>query len=269
MSKQFDLTKLPKSISDITTGLPWTFDTFGMSGSTILVFDEMVLKIEKLSRTSENELKLLSWLQGKLPVPKRIEAVQQDGYSFILQSRLSGEMACSDGNLQELNHTVKALAKALRQLWTIDRGDCPCSNVVAEKLSQVKCQIENKLVDTDHLDEKTLSARGFSSLWGLYDFLNENQPTQDFVFSHGDFCLPNVFISGEEITGYIDWGCGGIADRWQDITSCVRSLRYNAINCAGYNEADFLNYKKLLFNELEIEPDEDKIRYYCLLDELF
>ncbi len=265
----FDIDKLPKIISDKIAGLSWTCDTFGKSGSTVLIFDDMVLKIEKIYRSSENELAILRWIDCKLPVPRIIESAHQDGYSFILMSKMSGEMACSDNNLQNMEETIKALATALKMLWQVDITECPFRNDIPEKLIQAKYQIENGLVDTDDLEEDTLSKEGFLDLWDLYNFLCNNKPTQDLVFSHGDFCLPNIFISNGDVSGLIDWGNGGIADRWQDIALCDRSLRHTYSKYGLYSETEYQKYKKILFNELEIEPDEEKMRYYCLLDELF
>ena len=265
----FDLTKLPKEISNKIAGLSWNGDDVGMSDSTIMLFDEMVLKVEAVSRSSENERKLLDWLDGKLSVPKIIEAKIQDNYSFLLMSKLSGEMACSDNSLQNIEDTVKALAKGLKTLWQIDITDCSCSNVVSEKLVQAKHNIENNLVDINDFNPETFNSEGFADIPDLYNYLDRNRPTEDFVFSHGDFCLPNIFVSGDEIKGFLDWGNGGIADRWQDIALCVRSLRHNYMEYAGCGETEYQKYKSLLFQELAIEPDEEKIRYYILLDELF
>ena len=250
------LKKLSKTLADRLDGLSYKLDDVGMSDSKIMLFDEMVLKITPVSRSSDNEIKLLRWLDGKLPVPKIIEAVTEDGHNYLLMSRISGEMA-------HVNLNVKALANALKMLWEIDISDCPCSNVVSEKLIQAKYNVDNNLVDTDEFDDETFGSEGFKSVADLYSYLETNRPTEDFVFSHGDFCLPNIFLSGADVTGYIDWGTGGIADRWQDIALCVRSICYN------YGEEDYLKYKALLFDELGIEPDEEKIRYYRLLDELF
>jgi hypothetical protein len=41
------------------------------------------------------------------------------------------------------------------------------------------------------------------------------------------------------------------------------------MDCAGYGEAEYQRHKALLFQELGMEPDEEKIRYYVLMDELF
>lgn len=265
----FDLNRLPPEVSKQIAGLDWTCDNVGMSSSTILLFDEMVLKIEKVSRSSEHENLLLSWLDGKLPAPKIIEAITQDGYSFLLMSKLSGEMACSDNNLRNIENTIITLAKGLKMLWEIDIENCPCSSTVSEKLAQVKYDIENNLVDMDNFDLETFTTEGFKDISDLYNYLDQNRPVEDLVFSHGDYYLPNIFISGSEITGFLDLGNGGISDRWQDIALCVRTLRSSHMRFANRGEAEYQRYISLLFKELGIEPDEEKIRYFILLYEFF
>lgn len=265
----FDPEKFPAKILNKTTGLSWYRDEIGMSGSEIFLFKKMALKIEKTSCTSENERKLLTWLDGKLPVPRIIETETEDGYSYLLMSRLQGEMACSKKSMRNAENTVKALANGLKLLWQVDISNCPCSNVVSEKLSQAKYNIENYLVEMEYFNPGTFGPEGFSDLPDLYNFLDRKRPKEDFVFSHGDFCLPNVFVKGSDVTGFLDWGSGGIADRWQDIALCLRSLRLNYVKLSGYGEADYRKRKEQLFQELAIEPDEEKIRYYLLLDELY
>ncbi len=265
----FDLNRLPEKISKKIAGLDWTCDTVGMSDSTVLLFDEMVLKIEKASRSSEHEKLLLSWLDGKLPTPKIIEAVTQDGYSFLLMSKLSGEMACSDNNLRNIEDTIIALAKGLKMLWEINIMDCPCSSTVSDKLVQVKYDIEHDLVDMDNFDLETFTTEGFTDIFDLYSYLDQNRPVEDLVFSHGDYYLPNIFVSGSDITGFLDLGNGGISDRWQDIALCVRTLRSRHMRFANLGEEEYLKYKSLLFKELGIEPNEEKIRYFILLYEFF
>ena len=41
-------------------------------------------------------------------------------------------------------------------------------------------------------------------------------PPEDVVFTHGDYCLPNVMILKGHLSGYIDWGYAGIGDRYLD-----------------------------------------------------
>ena len=67
------------------------------------------------------------------------------------------------------------------------------------------------------------------------------------TFIHGDFCLPNIFADDSGLTGLIDLGRAGVADKWQDIAICYRSLsnnysgKYNGIKYSGYqNEMSLL-----------------------------
>ena len=47
------------------------------------------------------------------------------------------------------------------------------------------------------------------------------------VFSHGDWCLPNVLTDGEKITGIVDWADGGWRDPRFDLGTGLWTLRYN------------------------------------------
>ena len=265
----FNLDKLPEKISKRIAGLSWTCDDVGMSDSTIYLFGDMVLKIEKISRSSEHEKLLLEWLDGKLPVPKIIEVATQDGFSFLLMSKLPGEMACSENGLYNIENTIIALAKGLKMLWEIGIANCPCSSTVSDKLAQVKYDIENDLVDMDNFDVETFTTEGFANVLDLYNYLDRNRPVEDLVFSHGDYYLPNIFIQGCDIAGFIDLGNGGISDRWQDIALCVRTLRSRHMRFANRGEDEYQKYISLLFKELGIEPDEEKIRYFILFYEFF
>ena len=264
-----DLNRMPERIKKQIEGKAWCGDDVGMSKSEVVLFEDMVLKVEEDGRSPRNECALLKWLDGKLPVPRVIEAELQDGYSYLLMSKLRGEMAYSDVSLKDIDATVMALAHGLKMLWAVDMSGCPCSNVVDEKLAQARHRIAHGQVDMDDFEPETFGPGGFEDVHALYDYLEQNRPTEELVFSHGDYCLPNVFVKDGEAVGFIDWGTGGIADRWQDIALCVRSLRHNMVACAGYGEADYLRHVKMLFEAIGMEPDEDKIRYYILLDELF
>lgn len=76
-----------------------------------------------------------------------------------------------------------------------------------------------------------------------------------------------MFAENGQITGYIDLGKAGVADRWQDIALCYRSLKQNFGGKFGAKNRDFS--PDALFEKLGVEKDPEKLRYYILLDELF
>ena len=59
------------------------------------------------------------------------------------------------------------------------------------------------------------------------------------------------------------------ADRWQDIAIVLRSLEHNFSGRYNGGKAYFKFEQYMLFDELGLEMDAGKNRYYMLLDELF
>lgn len=153
-------------------------------------------------------------------------------------------------------------------LWKVDPTDCPFKYGLEQKLRMAAYNVERGLVDMDDAQPETVGENGFESPQKLLDWLIRNKPEEDIVFSHGDFCLPNVFIRDGKISGFIDLGGAGIADRYQDIALCFRSLRDNL--AGKYGGRVYEGFRpELLFEKLGIKPDWEKIKYYILLDELF
>ncbi|MBB5869320.1 kanamycin kinase [Allocatelliglobosispora scoriae] len=74
----------------------------------------------------------------------------------------------------------------------------------------------------------------------------------DQVVLHGDFCLPNVLLTGEVVTGFIDVGRLGIGDRWWDLAVGSASITRN---CGpGHEEAFFAGYG--------LSPDRERVQRY-------
>lgn len=260
--------KFPQRIADKINGQKCVADTVGESDSAVFVFEDAVLKIEKTGENANRESEALRWLNHRLPVPRIIEFVQENGLNYLLMSKLSGTMAC-DAVPAHIDDTVTALADGLKKLWRIDVSTCPLDSTLDRRLAQAKYNIENNLVDMDDFEPDTIGPNGFSDVHALYAFLANNRPHEDLVFTHGDYCLPNLFIEKDKTVGFLDLGKAGIADRWQDIALCVRSLQYNMCEVCGMPYADFLKAKKDLYARLNITENAEKLRYYILLDELF
>ena len=259
---------VPTSIRDKIAGKTFETDRVGMSDSQVLCFEDMALKMEPCREESEHEYKMLEWLQGKLPVPRILDRQVENGVSYLLMERADGEMACSETYLKDPGRLVSCLAGALKLLWSVDVGGCPYGRQTDFKLELAGERVKRGLCSMEDVEPDTYGENGFKNPGHLLAWLRENKPREEKVFTHGDFCLPNIFLKNGGVSGFIDWGRGGAADAYQDIALCYRSLIHN-FDGSFNGKKDERFDAKLLFHELQIEPDWNKIRYYVLLDELF
>jgi len=84
---------------------------------------------------------------------------------------------------------------------------------------------------------------------------------EDLVFTHGDYCLPNILLDRQlsQVSGLLDWGRAGIADRYNDLALAARSLARNFGD----------QWVPLLFTEYGLaSPDRVKLQFSRALDEL-
>ena len=260
--------KVPLNIQEWIQNKPYTVDDIGMSGNQVLIFEDMVLKIEDESEAVEKQIKLMQWLDGKLPVPKVLAYEEEIGKSYLLMSKIQGKMSCDTYYLEHPQILLKALAHGLKMLWEVKTEGCPCVRDLDTMLEETKRQVENHMVDLDNVEETTFGEGGFENPEHLLEWLQNNRPIFEPVFSHGDYCLPNIFLESGQVAGFIDLGRAGIGDKWNDIALCYRSLKHNFDGTYGGKVYEDFN-PDMLFDALGIEPDWEKIKYYLLLDELF
>lgn len=257
----------PPEIAKHTAGKAFEMDTTGLSGSAVAIYEGMVLKSERVSEESENHLAMLRWVDDRIPAPRVIESVELGGFRWTLMTRISGEMACADHWRGDPNRLVQVLAEAMKRLWAVDISGCPVDQSAEAKLERARKIVEAGEVNMELVDPETFGEDGFLSPAALLEWLEENRPEPDPVLSHGDLCLPNVFIEDWRLSGFLDLGRSGVGDRWNDIAICWRSLRDNF--GGHYGEAVEGFDPDVLFEALGVEKNEEKLRYYLLMDELF
>lgn len=261
---------IPESIRRLIVEEEVKTDDIGMSDATVFFYGDKILKMQECSAEAENEYRMMRYLYGKLPVPKVYAYEKADGKTYLLMSKCGGRMACDAEYMQDPAVLCRLLAEGLKKLWSVDITDCPSDMRLIHKLKQAEYNIQNGLVDLDNVEPDTFGEGGFRDPAELLGWLYDHMPEEEPVLSHGDYCLPNVFGVGDRVSGYIDLGRTGIADKWCDIALCYRSLSHNYSGAYGYTAKPSAGYDELLlFRELGIEPDQEKLRYYILLDELF
>lgn len=251
----------PEELKEILDGMICEVNTIGCSNAGVYKYynseNSYYLKVQPVQQELKREYEIMKWLQNKLPVPEILYFCSQRGFDYLLMTELEGEMTCSGSCLSKQEETVGILAEGIKMLQAVPIENCPFNNGLENKLKDAKIKIENNLVDMSDWEKNNR----FGTPLELLDFLQNNKPkVSTHMFTHGDYCLPNIFCRNNRVSGFIDLGRGGIADIYQDIALCVRSLRHN------FKKTDNTG---LLFEYLQMEPDWERIEYYILLDELF
>ncbi len=258
---------IPESIHRYLPADDFSLDSVGCSGAQVLMFEDRVLKIEKDCNSSANELSMMQWLQGRLPVPQIIASEKADDTRYLLMSRIPGVYLCHTTILDDQERLAQLVADGLKRMWAVDVTTCPTDRSLDAKFHEIEAGIRNGSITMDNArQEDTYGPSGFSSPRELFDWLVKHRPQEEKVLSHGDYCLPNIFCNSAGLTGYIDLGYAGVADKWVDIEQVLWSMWANSTGQFGGKVREF--DRRLLFDTLGMMPDEEKLRYYSLLSEL-
>ncbi len=261
--------KLSKQLCEMTKNFRFVKDTEGMSPARVyqligrnetLYLKASASQYHGTTYDVEREKDMLLWLQGKLPVPEVVHFEQHENTNYLLMRAARGEPGYAYYEKQrDSEKMIRIYCEGIQRFQAVSISDCPFASNIDTRLSELDYLLKNNLadIDTENWEEDT----PFDNPQALYAFLKAHQPAEELVFSHGDFGDSNIFIAHDQISGVIDLGRSGKADKWYDIAFCVRSIQ----NDLG-NQPEHLD---LFFNLLGIEPDWEKIRYFILLDELF
>jgi aminoglycoside phosphotransferase len=256
--------KLPKSFNNFVAGYTWNEMMIGKSSAKTYCLQgrhhpTIFLKVDQNWPRREllEEKRVLEWLSGKLPVATVLLFDEDDNNDYLLISGIPGVDAANTVGSMRNAELVTLLAKGLRMVHGVHIDDCPFERNLDRMIAVAGFNVKHKLVhEWDFADIR----RG-KTAEELYEELLHLRPAdEDLVFTHGDYCLPNIIIHQQEIGGFIDLHRAGIADRYQDIALAIRSI---GSNIGPGHEQLFLEKYGIS------EPDFGKIEYYMLLDEFF
>ncbi len=231
--------ELPGRLTDLIDGYklsryPW-YETAAKIYRLESETDALYLKLieNQPTRTLERESKILEWIDGQLPTPKLLYYGIDGCVEYQLTSEVKGTPTYK-AQPNERMEAVKILGETLQKVHSLDPAGCPIDNRLNNKLTQIE--------DTSELSER---------------------PDEELVFTHGDYCLPNIIIKNGALSGVIDWDYGGLADPYVDFASCTWSIRHNY----GENESND-NWIPQFFESYGLTPDETKLKYYGNLNSL-
>jgi kanamycin kinase len=201
------LPSLPDRLAGLTEGYEFSRFPYYETSAKIyrLSSDDSILYLKIIegqqTLSLERESSILNWIDGRVPTPELIYYGVQDGNEYQLTTEVKGTPTYQV-QPNEREHAVKALGEALKMIHSLDSAGCPIDNLIDNRLKQLQ---END-VDITPLSDR---------------------PDELLVFTHGDYCLPNIIIEGRELSGVLDWDYAGLADPYADFSSCIWSMGYN------------------------------------------
>jgi len=251
---------LPEGLRRVLPVARWERVADGRSGARVWRSSRFVLKVggrETSERPLQAETLRLRWLKGRVPVPEVVGYEVTPQAEYLAMSRLPGVPLHHPDALVHPQRVTELLARALRELHALPVRDCPFTATLTATLRQARERLEAGRVDEADFDEAR-RGRPAADVWR--ELLHTRPAREDLVVAHGDPCLPNLLLDGEYLSGFVDVGRLGLADRHADLALAFRDLG----STLGPQMANhFLDiYGRGLV-------DEGKLAYYALLDELF
>lgn len=209
------------------------------------------------------EAERLGWMHAVgLPVPAVLQYHEWKGHEYLLLTTLPGADASQEPVRTRHDATVNALAAGLRLLHATNISACPFVYPLRARMADADARLRAGAVDESDFDDER---RGRTAR-DLHEQLRSRVPaTEDRAFTHGDYCLPNVILEddgsgGYRLSGFVDCGRAGVADPYQDLALAARSV-------AGNLGAEWV---PVLFARYGLDRvDEERLRFYQLLDEFF
>lgn len=249
---------LPPDLRRTLPAARWERVTVGESGAEVWRSTRHVVKVEARGLgTLFAEKERLRWLAGRVPVPQVVGYEATPEHAYLAMTRLEGiDLSHPDAALHP-ERCTDLMARALRELHALPVQDCPFNMSLAVRLREARSLVAAGRVDEADFDDER---QGQSATDVLAELVHTRPAGEDLVVTHGDACCPNFIGGGEYLSGLIDLGRAGIADRHMDLALAHRSITRNY----GAEHAErFLD----LYGRALVDPQ--KLSYYRLLDELF
>ncbi len=262
-----DIGRYPQELFELLRDSEMTLITDGCSPSEVIrCVGKIGTAFLKISETGSGvssvvEGNVYYWLNGKLPVPEVYYCAEKNGTEYLLMSGIAGKTLSDPDVLADPERTAKMVAQAMKMVHSVSITDCTFDRTLRTVIAEAKQRAHLGLVDEYDFD--TIN-RGKTASEVIDEIESMLPIVEDPVFTHGDFCLPNILVENEKISGFIDMERAGVADRYQDIALALRSFAYNI---GKEKAAPFLS--TFIESYGLSTADLKKIRLYQMIDELF
>lgn len=230
----------------------WERVTIGKSGAAVSRYNGVYRKVSEVDDlVAEGER--LRWLRARgIPAAEVLECEP----GLLVTAEVPGRSAAE--LWPDTDRIVDALADLTRALHALPVADCPFDRTLAVTIPEA-------LAASPDLDDLDAERAGWTRDQLVAELLATRPADEELVVCHGDLCVPNVLFDPEtgDVTGVIDAGRLGVADRWLDLGIATRSLTDE--RNPQYGEAS----AKRFLNRYGVEENPAKTTFYRLLDEFF
>ena len=206
--------------------------------------------------TLRGESERMIWADAYLPVPVVVALEELGDATVLVTEALPGQDATSAVWRDDVPGLVRALGRGLRRFHeAVGEEWCPFRFDLARALAHVEERVRTGDIRRSgfHTEHAHLTPAG-----ALAELEALAPDEEDLVVCHGDFCPPNVLLREGAVTGYVDLGELGAADRWWDVAVGAWSVGWNF---GEELEAPF-------YESYGVTPDPKRIRFFRLLYDL-
>lgn len=184
------------------------------------------------------EVDRLAWAGQFTAVPVVVDFFSDADGETLITRALPGENAVTPRWQADPETAVTALGSGLRALHdALPVADCPFDWSIRARIARSR-------------------AEGVPERLAGLDRLPASPPVEQLVVCHGDACAPNTVLNDDgSVSGYVDLGRMGVADRWADIAIGAWSTEWN------YG----VGYAAAFYDAYGVKPDPERIAFYRAL----
>jgi kanamycin kinase len=227
--------------------------TWRLAGPDNAVRFAKVARVGDRYPTLRGESERMIWAAPYLPVPTVVALEALGDTTILLTEALPGHDATHPSWRDDRPALVRALGRGLRAFHeAVGEEWCPFRFDLARALAHVEERLRSNDIGPGgfHAEHAHLTPAG-----ALAELEALAPDDEDLVVCHGDFCPPNVLLQDGQVTGFVDLGELGAADRWWDVAVGGWSV--------GWNFGEEL--EPLFYEGYGVEPDPARIRFFRLL----
>jgi kanamycin kinase len=203
--------------------------------------------------TLAHERDRMIWAREQLPVPEVVDHGIAGGLEWLVTAKLPGRDATH--HVDDPEAIVRALGEGLRRFHEAPIDGCPFDFTLDAAIPHCVERVDSGTETWDDLHE---DFKDHTPQSALEELLATRPPSEDIVVCHGDYCFPNMLLEDGRVTGYIDLGELGLADRWWDIAVGAWSVTWNVDP----------KWEPVFYEAYGVEPDPERIRFYRLMYDL-